>query len=1172
MGDKNTIDTISQNIESFTDAQNQVLKHSVGNLLVSASAGSGKTRILIEKIVRLILAGEVKLKNLLVVTFTNSASLEIKERLSASLTESGNQKLIAELDNLSTSDILTFDAFCIKVLKEFGYTIGFNDNFSVADETLSSFFKNQALDNIFACHNKELDARFVNFISQFFENRNESDVKNSIVKLYDFLKSKNNDSIYVDKLNDFYNLDLKNPAIVYANNSLSTSKNSAIETLQQLKLKAEMQGENKLADKIGVAISLFENLQIDIIKNFQELANFSLPVMQKNSKDSFEASEIKSQYSTVNKSFKADIECLLPKNIKNLSIEKMQADLKKTKASLEYIFEIVNEFNKEYNLIKSNHRVLDFNDIERLAYKILQDKNITSKIQNRYKWIFIDEYQDTSDLQENIVAKITTGENLLMVGDLKQSIYRFRHAEPKIFINKYDNFKDDQTTNCLIELKTNFRSENSILQFNNFVFDKIYKKSLDDFEYKDNADLEFGGNVKKSTNSPQVALYILDEKSDDENGEDSVVENNIDNEIRFNGVYSVKESPLTFKKHKAIEKQALVLAKGIKQILGKPYYDAKAKKMKYIGYKDIAVLTRAKVGVVLEVRKILKDANIPVLAEYADNIFNSYDMKILLGVLSCLDNQNNDIPFLCTLANIGGLNFNELAEIKSKYSEQKFFYNAVYQYVKDNDDTISHKVKNCFKKLNLYREKSRYLDIWQLVNLIIQKENWENYFAANDYIDEFKSHMQTFEANIQSIKNYDLGEFLNYVNTFLVNVEQNCVIKDSEDAVTLTTIHKSKGLEYPVVYLIGAEKKFSQQSKSQKILMDNDWGISISSFDVETHTRYESVIKKIFKQKIADEEKKEQKRLLYVALTRAKNYLIVIGSRKRDKLHSLKNDYEISHVNNFLDWIVGAMSDQQVSLLTKKEDVVFDLPQGEQFEVHIITENNFNFELKPIKDKTLPEQLYIDRKKFIDILSQKFPHSLLAKKSSVTQIMQENEHYNITDLTYTKSDKNGDDDFLAIGTAYHKFMELLDFCGRKEQMLEQIEKLKEIGKLNEKDFEVVDTSKICDAIIKIYQLVDNGDIVSKEKQFLSYLKASEILDTNDNSKILIQGVADLIIEKENEIYLIDYKTSRLKNEKDFVDRYKLQLDLYAKAIQSFYNKPVTKKLIYSFWLNNLIII
>ncbi len=1174
IADTNKNAVLMQEKGHFTDAQFEVIKHSEGNLLVSASAGSGKTSILIEKIVRLILGGGVKLKRLLVVTFTNNASLEIKQRLYKSLSESNNEKLFEELDDLSTSDILTFDSFCIKVVKEFGYTIGRNNNFSVADEALSGFLKNQALDNVFTNHNKNFDEKFKNFINNFFESRNEKSVRTSIARLYDFLRSKENSNVYSSQLENLYSFDANNEAFKYIGKYFLNLKDYMLSQLEKLKLEANILSENKLAEKIIIAQNQLILLNGDFMHDFSFLRqDINFPVISKNAaKDCLEVLELKSKYQKLISSFKEKVNDVFSAETKMLSIDTLYQDLQKTKNTLKYIFEIIDEFDREYTKLKNNHQVLDFNDIEKLVSQILKDKKITQAIQNRYDWIFIDEYQDTSGLQESIVKKITTGENLFMVGDFKQSIYRFRQAEPTIFINKYNEYKDLKSSSSVIELKTNFRSENAILKFNNFVFDKIYKKSLDDFDYLGNADLEFGGKIERTSNNPLVKVLLIDKKKKVEIDED---ENNV-NEDEFtkdddHRVYSVKDSNITQGEKTSIQKQALLLASEIKDMLGKPFYDVKSKTTRYIDYKDIAVLSRNKSGVILELRKVLNEVGIPVTAQYSENIFESYDMQILFGILSAINNPNDDFALLTTFVNIGDFSFGELATIRKEYKTEHFFYVAVSKYLEEHNDTISQKITNCFEKLERYRLESTHKNICELINFIVQSENLDTYFAVNDGSEEFFGHISVLTSSIQSIKDYSLSSFLNYIDTFGGNLEQDNTIKDGENSVTLINIHRSKGLEYPVVFLVATEKQFSNRDITEKILTDNEWGISMSSFDYDSHSSYENIVKNIFKQKIKTEDKKEEKRLLYVALTRPKSYLTIIGATDTNKLSSNNNDFEINEAKCYLDWIMGCFSNDTLEKLKANKNIEVLIDDEEKVLLEIASEDEFSFS-KEFVDKTLPKNLVIDKNRFVEILSQKFEHNNLSKKNSVTQIMQENEHYNITDFSYKRNDKANDEDFLAIGTAYHKFMQFIDFCDDEDALKEQIENFKQLGKFSYDELSSVDVNDIIKAAKIIHTLIGKDDIVLKEQQFLTYMPASNLIDSKKQNKILVQGVADLIIIKKDEIYLIDYKTSRLSKDMQFIEKYKTQLDIYAKSIESFYNKPVTKKAVYSFYLNKLIII
>ena len=247
------------------------------------------------------------------------------------------------------------------------------------------------------------------------------------------------------------------------------------------------------------------------------------------------------------------------------------------------------------------------------------------------------------------------------------------------------------------------------------------------------------------------------------------------------------------------------------------------------------------------------------------------------------------------------------------------------------------------------------------------------------------------------------------------------------------------------------------------------------------------------------------------------------------------------------------------------------LQDDSHFEIKYINFDEFDFNSAKI-DRIKPEQLTINSKKFIDILSIKFEQNNLAKKNTVTQIMADEEHYNISNLNYNKTDKLGDQDFLGVGTAYHKYMQYINFSNDENNICEQIKKMKDIGIISTQESNLVDESKIVKAVLQVCKLINNRDVVSKEKQFLAYMPANELVNTNKENKILIQGVADLIIIKDNEIYLIDYKTSRLNNDMEFVNKYSTQLNIYAKAIEHFYGLPVTKKAIYSFYLDKLIII
>lgn len=342
----------------------------------------------------------------------------------------------------------------------------------------------------------------------------------------------------------------------------------------------------------------------------------------------------------------------------------------------------------------------------------------------------------------------------------------------------------------------------------------------------------------------------------------------------------------------------------------------------------------------------------------------------------------------------------------------------------------------------------------------------------------------------------------------------------------------------------------------------------MSSYNLKDHVSYQNLINKSFKLKIKSEDNKEEKRLLYVALTRAKNYLTIIGSSKSEKLQALKTDYDIYSSNNFLSWIVGCLNEHEIISL-KTNNILMQSIHNSSVQFNIIKRDEINFTKNSKKEKQ--QKFSIKENKIIDILSQKFIHNNLSKKSSVSQIMEQEEHYNITDLSAFHNDKLNDLDFLAIGTAYHKYMELINFSNESEKIEQQMEYLKQKNVISAEESRIVDEGKIQKAIFEISTLINVDDIVYKEKQFLCYFPANQLVKTDKKNKVLVQGVADLIIIKSDQIILVDYKTSRLK-ESEFSKKYKTQLDIYAKAIELFYNKKVSKKFIYSFYLDKLITI
>ena len=708
----------------------------------------------------------------------------------------------------------------------------------------------------------------------------------------------------------------------------------------------------------------------------------------------------------------------------------------------------------------------------------------------------------------------------------------------------------------MFELNKNFRSEKKVLDFANFIFDLIMQKELDGIDYKLSSNLMYGETIPTQNKENFIDVLLIEKEKTEKASE------------KFH-YYSVKNDKLVFDESSGIEKEAKLVAKKIVEyVSNKHYWNADNQKFQPITYGDIAILTRDQKDVILEVRKVLNSAGIPVKCKFDDNLMQNFDMKLLISILHLINNVNDDYNLIVGLTSIvGNLSFDEVSQIRLFDKKSEYFYQSVKNYCEQKNDILSKKIEDFYKKIENYRTISCGVDICELLSLIVRNEQIDKYFWLNDYGKQFDEHFRLLISSYQSIKNYSLTEFIQFIDQSTDEKVTN-QISDAENAVTISTIHASKGLEYPAVFILQGGKNITL--RPQQIYCDSQLGISKQSINLIERTKFDNPITMAFKLKMLNEQKKDEKRLLYVALTRAKNYLTIIGTINTENIAPIENLYDLKLANSYLDWITGALSRHDIDCLINKGNFEKKIGDGAMARYNIV---EIDETVQIAQDKqTKFDEIEYSSNNFEKIINKKFIHSQLAKKNSVSQIMQDEEHYNISNFSAYEEDISGDNDFLAIGTAYHRFMELLNFSHNENGIKKQIDELVEKNKISKAELDMVDIQKLTTACAEIAKLIEPEDIVLKEQQFLCYMPASELIKTSETNKILVQGVADLIIIKNKEIILIDYKTSRFNDERDFVSKYSTQLNIYSKALQDFYRDKVSKKYVYSFHLNKLILI
>lgn len=1158
MNDRKTELTLQQTKAVFSEEK---------TLLVSASAGSGKTKVLVERVFNVLKSKKAQLSELLVVTFTNLAALEMKNRLKKRMEEEAKTDKYFEqrLDELNIADICTLHKLCQKIVKEFFYEADIEPGFSVADERQSEYLKSLALEECFNHYTREKDIDFEMLYEIFYESRKDTSFKENIVFVHNFLSSK--EKMWQQQIiEDNYTADFKaNKSILYLLEKIKKFTVYFSAKLSELSLWAESIKSKKLAEIISGASNIISSYERE---DFEEVfLAFSSPVrfpqLRLPSNATAEETELKEELSEVLNEIKDGIKqfktCFGGENL-----QEVKRDLITGKRYILKMLEVVDRFNQYYVAQKTSRNVLDFNDLEQKCLKVLYDKRIRETLQKRYKFIFVDEYQDTNQVQEKIINLLLKDNFIFMVGDIKQSIYGFRECEPQIFLNKYKDLSR-RDAEQIVELNKNFRSDENILEFNNYVFENLMREETSSIDYSATSKFVFGEKfVKAESDFPVVSVCLLSkEREEEEEAKEELPE-----------VYSVKKDSPKKKDMGRKERESHLIAGKISELLCQEIYDDTIKANRKIEYSDIAILSRTR-DAVKKTAQYLMQVNIPVSAQYNVELFDRTEVKLLLDILSLINNFQQDIPLASVLKSfVVGLSNAELSEIRLN-SGHKFFHQAVEEYLLNHNDEISDKIKKLKAELQNFKLRLTSKTISELIEEIIELYQMEVYYlTTSESYEENLQNMQFLKICAEQTENRKLFSFLNYIEQYGKTSKFNLSVSKSLNSVYLGTIHSSKGLEYPVVILTDTGREFSSRSKTGKFLVNGELGFGINCYDVENKQERENIIKNIIKLRISEEERQEEMRMLYVALTRAKNYLLIVGTVQKDKINSLSESYQINSKNNYLDWILGCLKEQEINRLRSYEGgIVVHMSKGKfTLEFH-------DYEEEKTQDKET--EVSVEReedfsKELQRVFNFDFRKNDLVFKNTVTAItqMEENDNYNISDFKLSTSEKTeNEEDFLLIGNVYHKAMQYINFKSNRVNDIEtQLNFLEKKNVFSGDERQILEANKLYLAVKQLSSLLEETDTVLREQPFMVYLPANTLISTEISSKVLVQGVVDLLIIKGDKIILVDYKTSRLKDKNEFKKRYKIQLDLYAKAVEKFYQKSVEKKYIYSFYLDSIIIV
>ena len=1222
----------------WTPAQKSAIDTRDCNVLVSAAAGSGKTAVLVERIISMITDPDknIDIDRLVVVTFTKAAAAQMKDKIRKALDSMldenpGDVNLLRQITLLNNAQITTIDSFCLWIIRNHFPEVNLDPGFRIMDEGEKKLIENDVLEDVLEEFYAEADEEFFNLVDAFGMGRDDSGLVSIIDKIYRFSRSNPWIDEWFDECMLVYDDETyDNPAIKELYDSI---KNALLDYRDKYNRLVEI-----CSEPAGPA-AYTGALQSDLLgineminsQDFGELGRririFSFEALSRK-KDAGADPDIKEYVKGQRKLFKDYIGRLNDK-IFLKDDEGIFADMQGAGIQIRTLLKVAKVYANRVSEVKREKGIIDFNDMEHLALSILVKKEdgklvyteTADKLANRFEEILIDEYQDSNQLQEVILNAVSktrlSGENnnIYMVGDVKQSIYKFRLACPELFIEKYDTY-GETGDNVRIELQKNFRSRENVLECANDVFSHIMNKNFSGIGYDDSVRLNAG--------------FPYPEYSDSNYGDEA----NKSTDVIL--ISSENEEEATTR-----ELEADRLAKLIEGIVssGVNVYDADENIYRPAEYRDIVILTRSVTGWADTFADALMDRGIPAYTDSSTGYFSVREIQVILSMLTIVDNPVQEISLAAAMMSyFGGFTAAELGMVRKLGREHadKNTHNNLYEHLKvtaglgkdgnaldgagiksggademqESDvKQLSGKCALFLAKLTEYRDKSSVEPLYDLC--------WEMIYDSGyyDYVGTMPAGAQR-QANLNVLLERAAGygkssysglfNFLRYIERlkkFDEDFAEGAASLDNENLVRIMSIHKSKGLEFPIVILAGAHKSINFMDATAPVLVDQNLGIAVDYVDLERRTKTPTIIKGAMARRIVRESIAEEERLLYVAMTRAREKLIITGVVKdadktldkyRGRAEQLVADGMLSfadseNIKNYLDMIMPVCLMDSDKLKGSFKVMVDD---GEDSWADVSEAGEMVDEIKEAaSDKNLTVQTETSVSyPLLDELPEYVPDDNAAgrMKLTVSQLKamqaeddsEENAYMDESVKAALKKEAcdetndiipkfiSGEEVKLAAnerGSAYHRVMECLDYSVsvNLDGVKADINRMLETGKMNELQVKSVnpwDISTFVQSDIgKRAASAVNSGRARREQPFVFEYEGQ-----------LIQGIIDMYFEEDGELVLIDYKTDRVNKsvagEQELVKRYAIQLDYYAKALAQLTDKCVKEKIIYSFAL------
>lgn len=1200
---------------TWTKEQQQVIDLRNRNILVSAAAGSGKTAVLVERIKELVLDKKhpVDIDHLLVVTFTNAAAAQMKERVAKALEKAlqenpSDVRLQQQAALVQNAQITTIDSFCLYVLRNHFHEIGLEPNFRIGDEGELKLLREDVMTGLFEQCYEEKHPGFLHLISCYGTSRSDAPVRDMIFKLYSYAQSYPWPKQWLREALSCYEIkteqELEHASFIEM--TVEYGKQMVRGYLEQaehyLELCQDADGPYMYEDACEQDAELMEELlSCDTYQAFyEELGKCKFATLGR-AKDYIGSPEKQEQVKAERKKLKDGIG-KLKSDCFALTFQEILEQLALVQPSAEALAEVTERFIDAFAERKQDKNLVDFSDLEHFALEILVEEETgkptetAKEFQNAYEEIMIDEYQDSNYVQETILRAISrevVGQNnLFMVGDVKQSIYRFRLARPELFMEKFDTYETTDAPCQRIDLHKNFRSRDTVLTFTNDIFYQIMKWNLGGVDYTGEAALYCGAD------------YPAGEKADA-----------FDSEILLTTTQELEEG--TKQQISKQELEAKLIADRIRKMVGKEeVVDEETGEFRKVRYGDIVILLRSLSEWADLFAEVLNANGIPAHTVSRTGYFSTLEIRTVLNYLRILDNPRQDIPLAAVLKSpMAGLSDEQLARLRL-LAEDKPYHQCVKMFLEAEeeltekestaDEDMRAKLKRFSETYKKLRRQTMDIPMHELLQKVLKETGYARYASALPAGRQRLAnlHMLSEKAIAYEKTSYrGLYHFIRYIDElqkYDVDFGEAELVGENEDAVNIMSIHKSKGLEFPVCFVSGMGKSFNKQDSRSKMILHPNLGVGLDIIEEDRRIKVPAFFKKVIARQTELESLGEELRVLYVAFTRAKEKLIITGYIKDEEmLQQIREIYcgsnrkalnfkERAEAKTFLEWILPAAA---ASGSWDKVSYVTPWSMLEDEAAHQITEH-VSLRQRVQQAEEVSDTLY---EKIKEQLSYQYPHPdaiHLVTKYSVSELkhraMRELAAKEEEDVTpkfleevstpYVPAFMEGKAEVnqgALRGTAMHRLMECYDFTkmpDRSDEFAENIKKqltgLVQMGKVSE-DMQKLIRIPSVELFLKS-QLAPRmkaaamRDDLFREKPFVMGNHEME------EEMVLIQGIIDVFWVEEDGIVLLDYKTDRVDSATRLRDMYKEQLDLYAEALERIFPLPVKEKYLYSFRLNQAI--